>query len=283
MNEIRTFLGSMLALTAVSCGHHPSVSQEEIACVRDFIRTSWDASVQYNPTDSQTLIGLPRPYTVPSVSQTFQELYYWDTYFTNEGLVRDGRLDLAKNNTEDMLYLVDRYGYMPNGSRTWYLNRSQPPFLCMMVDRIFEQTEDTNWLAGAFTTLQKEYDFWMTQRITPVGLNRYSSSASDELKQEFVTTGGQRLNTFRHGDSATGDAFCRRGRVGLGLQSPFRTPLCRFLSGRPQCQSLYLRNALRPLRPSVGRFQGCRNVEGTGRKASRADKPLLPRGGWCLL
>lgn len=45
-----------------------------------------------------------------------------------------------KNNTEDMLYLVDRYGYMPNGSRTWYLNRSQPPFLCMMVDRVFEQT-----------------------------------------------------------------------------------------------------------------------------------------------
>ena len=89
----------MLALTAVSCGHHPSVSQEEIACVRDFIRTSWDASVQYNPTDSQTLIGLPRPYTVPSVSQTFQELYYWDTYFTNEGLVRDGRLDLAKKTT----------------------------------------------------------------------------------------------------------------------------------------------------------------------------------------
>ena len=199
MNKIRTFLGYMLALTAVSCGRHPSVSQEEIACVRDFIRTSWDASVQYNPADSQTLIGLPRPYTVPSVSQTFQELYYWDTYFTNEGLVRDGRLDLAKNNTEDMLYLVDRYGYMPNGSRTWYLNRSQPPFLCMMVDRIFEQTEDTNWLAGAFTTLQKEYDFWMTQRITPVGLNRYSSSASDELKQEFVTTGGQRLNTdFRN-------------------------------------------------------------------------------------
>ena len=82
----------MLALTAVSCGHHPSVSQEEIACVRDFIRTSWDASVQYNPTDSQTLIGLPRPYTVPSVSQTFQELYYWDTYFTNEGLVRDASI-----------------------------------------------------------------------------------------------------------------------------------------------------------------------------------------------
>ena len=198
----------MLALTAVSCGHHPSVSQEEIACVRDFIRMSWDASVQYNPADSQTLIGLPRPYTVPSVSQTFQELYYWDTYFTNEGLVRDGRLDLAKNNTEDMLYLVDRYGYMPNGSRTWYLNRSQPPFLCMMVDRIFEQTEDTNWLAGAFTTLQKEYDFWMTQRITPVGLNRYSSSASDELKPE----GNGSIPIFATGDFPT-RRFCDWGRI----------------------------------------------------------------------
>ena len=109
--------------------------------------------------------------------------------------MRDGRLDLAKNNTEDMLYLVDRYGYMPNGSRTWYLNRSQPPFLCMMVDRVFEETGDRKWLAGAFATLQKEYDFWMTQRITPVGLNRYSSSADDDLKQEFVTTGGRRLGT----------------------------------------------------------------------------------------
>lgn len=197
MKQIRNIAaGCALVLAAVSCApRQASVTPEEMAGVRDFIRTSWDASVQYNPTDSQTLIGLPHPYTVPSVSQTFQELYYWDTYFTNEGLVRDGRLDLAKNNTDNMLYLVERFGYMPNGSRTWYLNRSQPPFLCMMVDRIFERTGDKEWLAQAFAALRKEYDFWMTQRITPVGLNRYSSSASDELRQEFVTTGGQRLNT----------------------------------------------------------------------------------------
>ena len=195
MNKFATFGVCIAAWAAVSCAGRPSVRPDGIARVRDFIRTSWDASVQYNPKDSLTLIGMPRPYTVPSVSRTFQELYYWDTYFTNEGLVRDGRLDLAKNNTDNMLYLVERFGYMPNGSRTWYLNRSQPPFLCMMVDRIFEQTGDTAWLAGAFAVLQKEYDFWMTQRMTPVGLNRYSSSAGDELKQEFVTTGGERLRT----------------------------------------------------------------------------------------
>lgn len=187
--------GCALALAAAACAQQPTLSPEAVARVREFIRTSWDTSVQYSPADSQTLIGLPHPYTVPSVSETFQELYYWDTYFTNEGLVRDGRIDLAKNNTDNMLYLVERFGYMPNGSRTWYLNRSQPPFLCMMVDRVFGQTGDTEWLAQAFATLQKEYAFWMTQRITPVGLNRYSSSAGDELKQEFVTTGGQRLGT----------------------------------------------------------------------------------------
>ena len=87
MNKIRTFLGCIAASAAVSCGGNQPVSHGEVARVRDFIRTSWDASVQYNPVDSQTLIGLPRPYTVPSVSQTFQELYYWDTYFTHESFV----------------------------------------------------------------------------------------------------------------------------------------------------------------------------------------------------
>lgn len=189
------FAGCLAALAVASCAPHPAATTEARTRVRDFIRTSWDSSVQYNPVDTGTLIGLPHPYTVPSVSQTFQELYYWDTYFTNEGLVRDGRTDLARNNTDNMLYLVERHGFMPNGSRTWYLDRSQPPFLAMMVDRIFEQTGDTVWLARAFATLRKEYDFWMTQRMTPVGLNRYGSSAGEALRQEFVATGGQRLGT----------------------------------------------------------------------------------------
>lgn len=185
--------GWLLLAAATACNPAPKSTDADIARVRAFIRDSWEGTVRYNPTDSQTLIGLPRPYTVPCASETFQELYYWDTFFANEGLIRDGRLEQARNNVEDMLYLVRRYGFMPNGSRTWYLNRSQPPFLCMMVDRIFEQTRDTAWLARVYPTLRREYDFWMTQRITPCGLNHYSSSADDALKQEFVTTAGERL------------------------------------------------------------------------------------------
>lgn len=186
--------GCALSLTP-ACTPQPAVDTERVAAVREFIRTSWDATVRSNPSDSLTLIGLPHPYTVPCAGDTFQELYYWDTYFTNEGLLLDGRADLARHNTDNMLYLVERFGFMPNGSRTWYLNRSQPPFLAMMVDRIFEHTRDTAWLAGAFATLQREYDFWMTERMTPVGLNRYSSSADEALRREFVATGGKRLGT----------------------------------------------------------------------------------------
>ena len=85
MKQIRNIAaGCALALAAVSCApRQASVTPEEMAGVRDFIRTSWDASVQYNPTDSQTLIGLPHPYTVPSVSQTFQELYYCCLLYTS--------------------------------------------------------------------------------------------------------------------------------------------------------------------------------------------------------
>ena len=184
---------STLALVLPLFGCNPAPREAGTTLVREFIRNSWDAVVRFNPNDSQTLIGLPYPYTVPCVAGTFQELYYWDTYFTCEGLAADGRTELAKNNVDDMLYLVDRFGYMPNGSRTWYLNRSQPPYLAMAVDRIFRATGDREWLARALGTLEREYAFWMTERMTPIGLNRYSSSADEALVREFVVTGGRRL------------------------------------------------------------------------------------------
>lgn len=201
---------ALLALAAAvccSCG-----TGTDAARVREFIRTSWDAAVRFNPADDGTLIGLPHPYTVPCVDGAFQELYYWDTYFTNEGLVRDGRTELARGNVDDMLHLVERYGYMPNGSRTWYLNRSQPPYLAMAVARIYSETGDREWLSRAFGVLRREYDFWMTQRSTPVGLNRYSSSADEALLREFVSTGGARLGAdFTAG--SPGDAeLLRLGR-----------------------------------------------------------------------
>ena len=33
-------------------------------------------------------LALPYPYTVPRPSPVLHEMYYWDTYFTNLGLLR---------------------------------------------------------------------------------------------------------------------------------------------------------------------------------------------------
>lgn len=83
-----------------------------------YIDKNFDLCVHENTQDTGNLIGMPKPYTVPCVGGAFQEMYYWDTYFANVGLILCGKLEQAKNNVDDMLYMVERFGYMPNGNRT---------------------------------------------------------------------------------------------------------------------------------------------------------------------
>lgn len=181
--------------------------------LREYISGSWERTVRLNVEGDSTLIGLPYPYTVPSPEGMFQEMYYWDTYFTNEGLIADGMTDLAKGNTDNMLYLVEKYGFMPNGSRTWYLNRSQPPFLSLMVASVYAQTNDRDWLAGAYSTLEKEYAYWSEKHSTPAGLTRYSGDDAPRwLLDEFVITGAQRLGTNFLTDDLSQEEHDRIGR-----------------------------------------------------------------------
>jgi len=160
--------------------------------ITEFILKNIDLCIKENKEDTDTLIGLPYPYTVPSVGH-FDELYYWDTYFFNKGLEICGRAELAKNNVDNMLWLVEKYGFMPNGNRTYYLNRSQPPFLSMMVCDVYEISKDKRWLASAFDTLQKEYAFWMTKRISPIGLNHYDSAITEDEYDEWAELLAERI------------------------------------------------------------------------------------------
>ena len=153
---------------------------------RAFIRDSWGKSVRYLPEDSGSHIGMPLPYTVPSVSGGFQELYYWDLFFTNEGLIIDGLVDQARNNTENLAWMVERFGKILNGSNTFYLNRSQPPVFSLMVRQVYEATGDLDWLRKILPSLEKEYRFWMTERMTPCGLNHDSNNASEKEKWDFL-------------------------------------------------------------------------------------------------
>ena len=105
-----------------------------------------------------SLLPLPRPYVVPG--GRFREIYYWDSYFTMLGLVESNRRDLAEDMVDDFAYLIDTYGHVPNGARTYYLSRSQPPFFFEMLALLA-----SNDPAAAFVRylpqLKAEYAFWM--------------------------------------------------------------------------------------------------------------------------
>ncbi len=126
----------------------------------DYISSLWpvlEQSTTSVPAYS-TLLPLPYPYIVPG--GRFREVYYWDSYFTMLGLEVDGRNDLATDMLKNFAYEIDRYGHIPNGNRSYYLSRSQPPFFALMVDLIAQNNG-----AAAYTDylpeLQAEYDYWM--------------------------------------------------------------------------------------------------------------------------
>ncbi|KAI7165039.1 hypothetical protein KC349_g117 [Hortaea werneckii] len=109
----------------------------------------------------------------------FREPYYWDSYWIIEGLLRtEGSFtEIALNIIENFLDLVDRFGFVPNGARQYYLNRSQPPLLSQMVRAYVEYTNDTSILERALPTLEKEYMFWMENRTV---------SVRDEMNQTYT-------------------------------------------------------------------------------------------------
>ncbi|MCC4252356.1 MAG: alpha,alpha-trehalase TreF [Pseudomonadota bacterium] len=124
--------------------------------LRDHIRALWPHLTRpaLEPPAGSSALALPAPYVVPG--GRFREIYYWDSYFTMLGLQADGQQHLIDSMLVDFESLVARYGFIPNGTRTYYLGRSQPPFLALMVD-LASQPDDPRHLAA----LRAEHAFWM--------------------------------------------------------------------------------------------------------------------------
>lgn len=110
------------------------------------------------PRPNSSLLPLPAPYVVPG--GRFREIYYWDSYFTMLGLDESGRHDLTLDMLENFASLIDRFGHVPNGNRTYYLSRSQPPFFAAMV-RLAAARDGPGIYAKYLPALQREYEFWM--------------------------------------------------------------------------------------------------------------------------
>ncbi|MEM9930491.1 MAG: alpha,alpha-trehalase TreF [Bacteroidota bacterium] len=127
--------------------------------MKEHIRALWPVLTrQPDAATDGSLIPLPYPYIVPG--GRFGEIYYWDSYFTMLGLAVDGELDMMENMVRNFAYLIDEVGFIPNGNRTYFLTRSQPPFFACMVELLAQYRGD-DILAEFYPQLQKEYAFWM--------------------------------------------------------------------------------------------------------------------------
>jgi alpha,alpha-trehalase len=137
----------------------PPPPSSERPPIRAHIRQLWPVLTRPadTPPPGSTLLPLPKPYVVPG--GRFREMYYWDSYFTMLGLARDGRDDLVESMIDDFGSLIDRYGHIPNGTRSYYLSRSQPPFFFMMVG--LSKVRSPEIRRRRLAELRSEHDFWM--------------------------------------------------------------------------------------------------------------------------
>lgn len=149
--------------------------------------------------ENSSLIPLPNRYVVPG--GRFREVYYWDSYFTMLGLAASGRTDLIRDMVENFAWLIDQIGFIPNGNRTYYCTRSQPPFFALMVELLAEVSGDQTVPGRYLPQLKREYAFWMSgvetlspdkpahRRVVlaPGGvLNRYWDDAASPRQESYA-------------------------------------------------------------------------------------------------
>ncbi|PRY49865.1 alpha,alpha-trehalase [Arcticibacter pallidicorallinus] len=170
------------------------------AGVEPHIRSLWDVLTRRPDKYYQysSLLALPQPYVVPG--GRFREVYYWDSYFTMLGLEESGRTDLIESMVNNFAYLIRTYGFIPNGNRTYYLTRSQPPYFSLMVKLLMEnkKLKGDSVLKANRDALEREYSFWMNNNDAKKGANLHVVFMPD----------GEKLNRyFDSGDWPREEAY----------------------------------------------------------------------------
>ena len=149
---------------AVGGDFHTDTTQS----MEEHIRALWPVLTRARDTADarSSRIPLPYPYVVPG--GRFREVYYWDSYFTMHGLVESGRTDLVRSMLDNFAHLLRTVGHIPNGNRTYYLSRSQPPYFAAMVG-LYARATDTASALPYLDALEAEHAFWMdgVERVAP--------------------------------------------------------------------------------------------------------------------
>ena len=156
---------------------------EHIEILWDILKREADETIE-----GSSLIPLPNPYIVPG--GRFNEIYYWDSYFTMLGLQVSGKIEVIENMVDNFSWLIEKVGFIPNGNRTYFMGRSQPPFYALMVDLLAAE-KGAEILVKYLPFLEKEYEFWMDGKALLE--NDHSSAA----KNHVVNLGdGKTLNRY---------------------------------------------------------------------------------------
>ena len=133
--------------------------------VLEFINRNWKNTIKSNSE-------LPFPYSTPNTG-IYSDFYYWDLYFINKGLLLSNMPEQAENNIKDMVFFVEKLGYVPNSNSGEMRNRTQPPVLSLCVWDLYQYTQDKNIVNKYINLLIKEHNFFQKRRMTEIGLNAY--------------------------------------------------------------------------------------------------------------
>lgn len=165
-----------------------TLTPSDVTEARKYIRGFWKNLRRSNVKDRDTLIGLPHPYLVPAYEAdstfTFDEMYYWDSYFMVQGFLNDeSKKELVLGILDNMFYLIKQYSMVPNGNKTFLLAHSQPPFLTSFIFDVYHAYKmDKRWFEQAINYAKQEYEtVWMGTKKpfahkVHEGLSRYYDS-----------------------------------------------------------------------------------------------------------
>jgi len=172
-----------------------------------------------------SLIRVPEPYVTPG--GRFRELYYWDSYFTAEGLAACGNLERVEDLVENFAWLIKEYGHVPNANREYYRTRSQPPMFASLLG-VLERECGFDAVEPHLRVLEREYEFWMD--------GRESLSAPSSSTRRVVTLADGTLNRYWD-DAATPRPESYREDVALAERATDRDDADLFRDVRAACES----------------------------------------------
>ena len=156
--DLKNFVETHFEFPETPDTHYESANKP----IREHLDKLWDVLLRKPNssiiTPNSSLIALPHPYIVPG--GRFREVYYWDSYFTMLGLQVSGRTEVIQHMVDNFAYQIETFGHIPNGNRSYYLSRSQPPFFSLMVSFLAEIKGEATLLHYR-RALEKEYAFWM--------------------------------------------------------------------------------------------------------------------------